>query len=195
MYETAVSFSVRLSYNRAMSTATMPLESLQSPLRFLQFMGCDGLPDWLQEYASWWEKEGQAISDAVDRAGTPWLRMFDRSGARVDEILFSPEYWRMLKRGYRAGPLWRVFEEKALFPAGLVIYLTSFYDPGLACPYTVSLGTLAPLMKYGETVLQQRFLPKLLQKDDAVWQGATWMTEIKGGSDLGSNVQKAVSLE
>lgn len=188
VYETAVSLSVRLSYNRAMSTATMPLESLQSPLRFLQFMGHDVLPDWLQEYASWWEKEGQAISDAVDRAGTPWLRMFDRSGARVDEILFSPEYWRMLKRGYRAGPLWRVFEEKALFPAGLVIYLTSFYDPGLACPYTVSLGTLAPLMKYGETALQQRFLPKLLQKDDAVWQGATWMTEIKGGSDLGSNV-------
>jgi len=70
MYGTAVSFSFRLSCNRAMSTATMPLESLQSPLHFLQFMGCDVLPDWLQEYASWWEKEGQAISDAVDRAGT-----------------------------------------------------------------------------------------------------------------------------
>jgi hypothetical protein len=45
MCDTAVSFSFRLSYNRAMSTPTMPLESLQSPLRFLQFMGCDVLPD------------------------------------------------------------------------------------------------------------------------------------------------------
>ncbi len=36
--------------------------------------------------------------------------MFDRFGARVDEILYPPEYWRMLKRGYRAGVLWRVFE-------------------------------------------------------------------------------------
>lgn len=147
MCETAASFSVLLSYNRAMSTATMPLESLQSHLRFLQFMGCDVLPDWLQEYASWWEKEGQATSDAVDRAGTPWLRMFDRNGARVDEILFSPEYWRMLKRGYRAGPLWRVFEEKALFPAGLVIYLTSSFDPGGQTGWRRANARLAELPK------------------------------------------------
>ena len=28
----------------------------------------------------------------------------------------------------------------------------------------------------------------MLRRDDSVWQGATWMTEIKGGSDLGANV-------
>ena len=147
------------------------------------------LADWLHDYAAWWEKEGRDISDAVDRAGTPWLRMFDRSGTRVDEILYSPDYWRMLKRGYRAGPLWRLCEENTLLPAGLMIYVTSFHDPGLACPYTVSLGTLVPLLKYGDAALQQPFLPKLLQKDDSVWQGATWMTEIKGGSDLGATVE------
>jgi alkylation response protein AidB-like acyl-CoA dehydrogenase len=32
-------------------------------------------------------------------------------------------------------------------------------------------------------------LDNLLKKDDSVWQGATWMTEIKGGSDLGANVE------
>jgi alkylation response protein AidB-like acyl-CoA dehydrogenase len=165
-------------------------EILQSPFRFLQSTLADvPLPDWLQPYQCWWENEGQAISDAVDRAGTPWLRMFDRFGARVDEILFSPEYWRMLKRGYQAGVIWRVFEEKSVFPAGLGIYLTSFYDPGLACPYTVSLGTAVPLSKYGGAEIQQRWLPRLLQKDESVWQGATWMTEIKGGSDLGANVE------
>jgi alkylation response protein AidB-like acyl-CoA dehydrogenase len=37
--------------------------------------------------------------------------------------------------------------------------------------------------------LQARFLPQLLRKDDSVWQGATWMTEIGGGSDLGAGVQ------
>jgi alkylation response protein AidB-like acyl-CoA dehydrogenase len=29
----------------------------------------------------------------------------------------------------------------------------------------------------------------MLQRDDSVWQGATWMTEIKGGSDLGAAVE------
>ena len=178
-----------MSYNRAVATQTAKLESLQSPLSFLEFTTCDVLPEWLREYASWWEKEGQPISDAVDRAGTPWLRMFDQSGERVDDILYPPEYWRMLKRGYREGILWRFFEQKILYPAGLILYLISFYDPGMACPYTVSLGTLVPLIKYGDSALQERFMPHLLQKDDEVWQGATWMTEIKGGSDLGANVE------
>jgi alkylation response protein AidB-like acyl-CoA dehydrogenase len=95
----------------------------------------------------------------------------------------------MLKHGYQSGLLWRVFEENTLFSTGLGIYVTSFYDPGLACPYTVSLSTLVPLSKYGSAELQECFLPKLLRKDEAVWQGATWMTEIKGGSDLGATVE------
>jgi acyl-CoA dehydrogenase len=166
------------------------LETLQSPLRFLLSTLTDiRLPDWLQQYQCWWEKEGQDISDATDRMGTPRLRMFDLSGMRVDEILYPPDYWRMLKHGYQTGLLWRVPEENTLFPAGLGIYVTSFYDPGLACPYTVSLGTIVPLLKYGDAKLRDQFLPKLFQKDEAVWQGATWMTEIKGGSDLGATVE------
>lgn len=168
----------------------MSLEILQSPLRFLQSTLSDFRPpDWLQQFQFWWEKEGQYISDHTDRVGTPPLRMFDLSGMRVDQILYSPDYWRMLKHGYQAGLIWRVFEETAIFPAALGIYETSFYDPGLACPYTVSLGTLVPLLKYGGAELQERFLPRLLRKDEAVWQGATWMTEIKGGSDLGATVE------
>jgi alkylation response protein AidB-like acyl-CoA dehydrogenase len=165
-------------------------EELQSPLRFLQSaLSAFHPPDWLQQYENWWEKEGQDISDLTDRAGTPWLRMFDLCGTRVDEILYSPDYWRMLKHGYQTGLLWRLSEENAVFPAALGIYVTSFFDPGLACPYTVSLGTFVPLLKYGDAELKERFLASLLRKDEAVMQGATWMTEIKGGSDLGATVE------
>lgn len=168
----------------------MNLEDLRLPIQFLQSNQSDfRSPHWLQEYERWWQAEGQELSDAVDRAGTPGLRMFDQLGNRVDEILYSPDYRRMLNKGYQAGLLWRLVQEKTLLPAGLGIYLTSFFDPGLACPYTVSLGTLLPLLKYGDSEVQRRFLPRLLQKDETVWQGATWMTEIKGGSDLGSTVE------
>ncbi|MGA9684223.1 MAG: acyl-CoA dehydrogenase family protein, partial [Candidatus Sulfotelmatobacter sp.] len=167
----------------------MSFDVLCSPVRFLQQVGICADQDWLREYEAWFEREGQEISDAVDRAGTPWLRMFDRWGARVDEILYPPEYWRMLKHGYRAGMLWRVFEQNSLVPAYLLLYATGFYDPGLACPYTVSLSTVSPLSKYGDAELKARFLPRMLQRDDSVWQGATWMTEIKGGSDLGAAVE------
>jgi len=125
----------------------------------------------------------------VDAAGTPWLRMFDPLGRRVDQICFPPEYWNMLRRGYRSGVLWRAFQQRSLVPAYLLIYLTSFYDPGLACPYTVSLASAVSLEKYGDAELRERFLKPMLRPDGGAWQGATWMTEIKGGSDLGAAVE------
>ncbi len=165
-------------------------ETIKSPVAFLKSMLGYVPPEvGLSEYESWWEAEGRAISDAIDRAGTPWLRMFDRFGERIDEVLFPPEYWTMLRKGYRAGVVWRVFEEESLLSSYLLGYVTAFYDPGLYCPYTVSLSTAVPLDKYGSEEIRQRFLPSLLRRDGSVWQGATWMTEVKGGSDLGAAVE------
>ncbi len=166
------------------------LNELRSPLGFLQSQLQD-IPHraMLDTEEAWWKSEGVAISHAIDRAGTPWLRMFDRLGNRVDEILYPREYQIILKRGYRSGVVWRALEEKSLIPTYLLMYNISFHDPGICCPYTVSLGSAVPLAKYGSAELQARFLPQLLRKDDSVWQGATWMTEIKGGSDLGAAVE------
>jgi alkylation response protein AidB-like acyl-CoA dehydrogenase len=173
----------------------MNFDVLQSPVQFMQQEGVSAEQEWLREYELWFQNEGQAISDAVDRAGTPWLRMFDRFGERVDEILYSPEYWRMLKHGYRSGVLWRVVEQNSLVPAYLLLYVTGFHDPGLACPYTVSLSTLSPLSKYADPERKARFLPHMLEREDTVWQGATWMTEIKGGSDLGATVETVAQMD
>ena len=174
----------------------MNFDALASPTQFLQeLIGPTPYDSVLREYEQWWEQEGRAISDSVDRAGTPWVRMFDAAGKRVDEILYPPGYWRMLRHGYKAGVLWRAFEQQSLLPAFLLIYLTSFYDSGLSCPYTVSLSTAMPLSKYGDAAVKERFLPNLLRRDDNVWQGATWMTEIKGGSDLGSSVETVAVVD
>jgi acyl-CoA dehydrogenase len=145
-------------------------------------------PHTLAAYDRDWFDHGRSISAAVDRGGTPWLRLFDDEGRRIDEIAYPPEYWTLLRSGYRAGIIARVFEHHSILPFYRLGYVTSFHDPGLYCPYTVSLATAVALHKYGSESLQQRFLPPLLRTDDRVWQGATWMTEIRGGSDLGANV-------
>ena len=169
------------------------LQLLLSPLAFLGNLieDHDQLAP-LKDYESWWRAEGMSISEAVDRAGTPWLRMFDQFGQRVDEILFPPEYWMMLKQGFKAGVIWRPFADDSkasLRMHYLIDYVTCFFDAGLGCPYIVSMSTAVPLKKYGSPELQDRFLSHLLRRDESVWQGATWMTEIKGGSDLGANVE------
>src|SRR5215510_11407125 len=165
------------------------LQSLRSPLTFLGSLIGEGQLALLKDYESWWHAEGVAISETVDRAGTPPLRMFDQFGKRVDEILFPSEYWKMLRKGYETGAIWRAFEGNSLRMHYLIDYVTCFFDAGLGCPYIVSLSTTVPLKKYGSPELQKRFLPHLLRRDGTNWQGATWMTEIKGGSDLGANVE------
>jgi alkylation response protein AidB-like acyl-CoA dehydrogenase len=166
------------------------LDTLRQPLSFLQSR-LSAIPhlDLLESEQRWWRTEGIPISDAIDRAATPWVRMFDRQGQRVDEVLYPPEYRTILIRGYRSGVVWRALEEKSLLPTYLLMHTISFHDPGICCPYTVSLGTAVPLAKYGSPELRERFLPHLLRKNEAVWQGATWMTEIEGGSDLGASVK------
>lgn len=143
---------------------------------------------YLTAYEAWWFEEGEAISRAVDRMRTPWLRMFNERGERVDEIQYPPEYWEMLYYGYEAGHIWRVFEEKRLRPFFLLGYITSFWDPGLYCPYTVSVSTAVAVQKYAPSAIRKRVLAEMTRKNRPA-QGATWMTEIRGGSDLGSGVE------
>src|SRR5687767_14074172 len=103
----------------------MNLQSLKSPLTFLGHLIDDEkqlAP--LKEYEAWWNAEGRRVSDAVDRAGTPWLRMFDQFGQRVDEILFAPDYWKMLKKGYQTGVIWRPFADESLKMHYLIDYVT-----------------------------------------------------------------------
>jgi alkylation response protein AidB-like acyl-CoA dehydrogenase len=165
-------------------------EVLRSPTAFLShLLGEFPLAPVLKDYEAWWSAEGMDISTQVDRAATPPLRMFDVLGNRVDEILYPTAYWFALRQGYKAGVVWRAFDNGSLADCYLLGYVTAFFDTGMYCPYTVSLSTAVPLEKYGEAQVKARYLPPLLRKDDTVWQGATWMTEAGGGSDLGRSVQ------
>ncbi len=166
----------------------MTRENIGSPTAFLrQRLPDRDMFDELSAWERWWLERGQAVSAAVDRGGTPHLRMFDAIGRRIDEIQYPPEYWTALAEGYRRGTVWRAFDGR-LADCFLLGYVTSFFDPGLYCPYTVSLATALALDKHGAPDLKDRFLGQLARRDGRAWQGATWMTEAGGGSDLGAYV-------
>ncbi len=168
----------------------MNADLLSSPVAWLRLVlpGVD--LSSAPEYERWWRERGQAISDAIDRQGTPHLRMFDALGRRIDEVQFPAGYRDALAEGYRAGVVWRAFDDqRSLLPAFALGYITSYFDPGLYCPFTVSLSTALPLHKYGDSELRTRVLEPMLRRRGDCWQGATWMTEVRGGSDLGAAVE------
>lgn len=147
-----------------------------------------GLPEQWRTYEQWWQERGRAISATIDRAGTPPLAMHDRFGERIDAIEYPAGYRELLLRGYREGVVADAVEQASLLPGYALGYITSYFDPGLYCPYTVSLGTAVALHKYGEGEQCRAMLEGMIRCDDDVLQGATWMTESGGGSDLGRNV-------
>ena len=105
---------------------------LPSPVRFLEgHLGQLRNPEVLSRYEAWFEERGKGISEAVDRAGTPPLRMFDRYGNRIDEVVFPPEYRELVKKGYEAGVVFRAVEEGDIAASYQVGYVTSFFDAGL----------------------------------------------------------------
>lgn len=142
----------------------------------------------LQRYEQWWREEGRAISGDVDRAGGARLQLHDRVGRRIDRVRWPAGYREMLVRGYAEGTVATARETGSLLPGYRVGYVTSFFDPGLYCPHTVSLATLVALEKYGGPGVDN-WIERLTRRDDSVWQGATWMTEAGGGSDLGAGVE------
>ncbi len=168
---------------------------VDSPSRFLtDKLGSDEISKYvsfeeLNEYERWWVESGESMSETIDRAKTPWLKMFDERGRRVDEVQYPSEYRNLLYEGYKRGIIDKVFEINSVKPFYFLLYITTYFDAGLGCPYTVTLSTAIPIYKYADEKLKVELLPLLRRRGYDVWQGATWMTEIKGGSDLGYAVE------
>ncbi|OYV75732.1 MAG: hypothetical protein B7Z66_11585 [Chromatiales bacterium 21-64-14] len=64
----------------------------------------------LGTYQRWGEDRGEGLSAAVDRAGTPGLRLFDRSGAGLGEARMPCGNRTLLQRGYAADIVARAFD-------------------------------------------------------------------------------------
>ena len=63
---------------------------------------------------------------------------------------------------------------------------------GLGCPINVTDSAAHVLLRFGSAELQDRFLPRMLSTDiDELWQGAQFITEQQGGSDVGQATTRA----
>lgn len=132
---------------------------------------------------------------------TPELVQFNEQGSRVDEIHFHPSYTEMAREAYGFGlaqmnhlpeflGLARTPSRVVKAMAGV---LFSAAEQGLYCPVFMTDCLIATLRTYADDPVKEKYLPRFLSLDpNNYYQGAQFMTEKFGGSDVGATDSRAV---
>jgi len=131
----------------------------------------------------------------------PTLRTHDERGRRLDEIVRHPAYAAMERIAFERFGLHAMSHRDGVlgWPGRVphvvkyaLSYLFSQAEFGLLCPVSVTDSTSRVLRRFADDAVKARFLPLLTVTDfDALWQGAQWMTEKTGGSDVGASTTRA----
>ncbi len=146
-------------------------------------------------YGAWDERAAY-----TDREGQPRLIRYDKMGNDVSKVWVNEGYKQTVKEAYDTGiaayPHKEIPELKQKgnyvysFAQG---YLLSQTEAGFYCPVTLTMATAYLLDHYADQELKDHFLPHVLSTGEVeLYEGATFLTERQGGSDVGANVVKAV---
>ena len=135
-------------------------------------------------------RELYEVADYIDKVANPKQVMWGVNGERVDGVWLDPSERMVLEKLFREFGVNRPqYRGGTWFDHYAAIYLIS--DPGIACILTVTNQTAYALYKYGDES-QKRIVGALIGEAPEIKYGATWFTELQGGSDLGSNLVDAV---
>ena len=122
--------------------------------------------------------EAYEVGYHIDQGAIPELVMHDLDGNRVDRARISPAQKALLAK---LTPMMRpIYDGGSWHHHYAIGYLLG--DPGLYCILTITQQTAYAIHKYAPELSEWK--DRLLAGE--AW-GATWMTEIQGGSDLGAN--------
>jgi acyl-CoA dehydrogenase len=137
-------------------------------------------------------------ADRIDREGHE-LRSFDKHGDRLNEVEYHPlvgeqeeivyEEFGVTHDAFHAPP---GREE----PLGLTHVLTmqallSYVDGGFCCPVSMTTGAAIVLEKFDDGSLEEYFEALTARDLEDHIEGAMFLTEEQGGSDVGANEVRA----
>ena len=149
----------------------------------------------------WGEAIGHRLADAAaeaDRTGME-LRTYDRNGEVANEVKYPPEIEELE---------WTAYEEFGLThdafdappgrdePMGFQHTLTmqaflSFVGAGFVCPASMTTGAAIVLDRYDDGSLQEYLDGLTARTHEDHIEGAMFLTEKQGGSDVGANGVRA----
>ncbi|WP_136066813.1 acyl-CoA dehydrogenase family protein [Modicisalibacter radicis] len=146
-------------------------------------------------------REVQALGDAANRH-PPELRLFDRHGRRLDEVVYHPAYHELMHLAFDNG--WHAVAWEEEHHGGhqahvAALYLLTQAEPGFCCPVTMTHAAIPALRR--EPRVFDEWQARLLAWDYDERAVPAWekpaaslgmaMTEKQGGSDVRANTTQA----
>ena len=128
----------------------------------------------------------------ADRLNEPTLTQWDAWGDRIDRIELTP-LWRAAERiAAEHGVVATAYEkEHGRFSRVHQCALAYLFTPSTdiySCPLAMTDGTARTLLGSGNQALIERAVPHLTSRDPKeFWTSGQWMTELTGGSDVGTS--------
>lgn len=147
------------------------------------------------------ERMGEASAGILDHwaaqadKNPPRLEPRDRFGNRVDHLDVHSSYRKLQEFAYGEGIVGAYYDAAVRQTLGTAVeavkfsqgYLFAQAEQGLFCPICMTDGTAYLIEKFGSEDQKKRFLPHLTaRKLDSLWEGAMFLTEKAGGSDVGA---------
>lgn len=130
-------------------------------------------------------------ADFTDKPeGRPRLRAYDRQGEEISQVVYNPGYLQTVAEVYGSGIIgWRHFPPQPVAPAftWAMGYILSMAEAGFYCPVCLTGSVAHTIDRFAPVAIRDLVLPRVGATDPALlWQGATWLTEKTGGSDVGA---------
>src|SRR5689334_4416859 len=205
---TSVSFATHEVLNQSPPYVDVDLFALDAPLAdAVAANGGASASKELSEFGQHWGSAAMAARGRTANENTPKLRTFDSRGNRRDEIEFHPAYHELMARSAHAGihnSTWTAQGKPAGGAAEVVraakFYMAAQVETGHLCPITMTRASVAALAVSPD--LLAKVMPVISTRaydpTFAPWwskRGMTLgmgMTEKQGGTDVRSNMTRAV---
>lgn len=134
----------------------------------------------------------------TDREGAPRLIRYNRKGEEISEVWYNEGYRQTVRDGYGSGVVAARYDQTApeqvpFFVNAVLFYLLTQAETGFTCPVALSQSAAFVLEKFGTEEQKRLYLNRLASTDpEMLAEGATFLTEIQGGSDVGATQTVAV---
>ncbi|MCI0839932.1 MAG: acyl-CoA dehydrogenase family protein [Chloroflexi bacterium] len=150
--------------------------------------------DWAEGILRrWGELCGGPIAERAEiiDKNPPRLERYDRWGDEIASIVHHPAAIDQKRDIWNEGPTGVAARDGRDIPTVLgsaFTYLLSQSDTGMVCSTGMTGGVEALVDRYAPPDVREKILPRLQSPTyDGSWDGAMFMTEIRGGSDLAAS--------